>query len=220
MDESAAARIGVYERDSAEFNRVLTFSDGLYAIAMTLLVVGIGVPMLQEPGDEGELLSELGDLVPELFSFFLSFAVIGRYWVAHHQFFARLRAVDGGLIAINLVYLAFVAFLPFPTALLGNYFENPISVALYALSVAAVSGLEVALFARAYGSGLLRRRIPPEVYRWGATVAFSPVVFFLLSIPVAFVSTVAAVAVWFLAVPAQLLIFDRRKPPRTDELLA
>jgi uncharacterized membrane protein len=219
MEEGAAPRPGVYERDTAEFNRVLAFSDGLYAIAMTLLVVGIAVPTLQDPGDEGELLGELGDLVPELFSFFLSFAVIGRYWVAHHQFFARLRAVDGGLIAINLVYLAFVAFLPFPTGLLGNYFENPISVALYALSVAAVSGLEVALFARAYRDRLLRRSIPYDVYRWGATVAFSPVIFFLLSIPVAFINTVAAVAVWFLAIPAQILIFDRRKPPRTDELL-
>jgi TMEM175 potassium channel family protein len=219
MEQSAAPRLGVYERDSAEFNRVLAFSDGLYAIAMTLLVVGIGVPTLQQGDDVGELLGDLGDLVPELFSFFLSFAVIGRYWVAHHQFFARLRAVDGGLIAINLVYLGFVAFLPFPTGLLGNYFENPISVALYALSVAAVSGLEVALFARAYRDGLLKRSIPGDVYRWGAAVAFAPVVFFVISVPVAFVSTVAAVAVWFLAIPAQILWWDRRKPPRTDELL-
>jgi uncharacterized membrane protein len=219
MEQSAAPRPGVYERDSAEFNRVLAFSDGLYAIAMTLLVVGIGVPTLQQPDDVGELLGDLGDLLPELFSFFLSFAVIGRYWVAHHQFFSRLRAVDGGLIAINLVYLGFVAFLPFPTGLLGNYFENPISVALYALSVAAVSGLEVALFARAYRDGLLKRAIPGDVYRWGAAVAFAPVVFFVISVPVAFVSTVAAVAVWFLAIPAQILWWDRRKPPRTDELL-
>jgi uncharacterized membrane protein len=219
MEESAAPRPGVYERDSAEFNRVLAFSDGIYSIAMTLLVVGIAVPTLQDPGDEGELLSKLGDLVPELFSFFLSFAVIGRYWVAHHQFFSRLRAVDGGLIAVNLVYLGFVAFLPFPTGMLGNYLENPVSVAAYALAVAAVSGLEVALFARAYRDGLLRRRIPRDVYRWGAGVAFSPVVFFVLSVPVAFVSTAAAVAVWFLSVPAQMVWWDRRKPPRTDELL-
>jgi uncharacterized membrane protein len=219
MEDGSAERLGVYERDTVEFNRVLAFSDGLFAIAMTLLVVGIGTPTLQDPNDQGELLGELGDLVPEMISFFLTFAVIGRYWVAHHQFFARLRAVDGGLIGINLVYLAFVAFLPFPTGLLGNYFDNPISVALYALAVAAVSGLEVALFARAYRSSLLRRRITPEVFRWGAEVSFSPVVFFLLSIPVAFVSTVAAVVVWFLAVPLQWLVFDRRKPPGTDELL-
>jgi uncharacterized membrane protein len=210
----------VYERGSDEFTRVLAFSDAVYAIAMTLLVVGIGVPALRDSGDEGELLRKLGDLVPELISFFLSFAVIGRYWVAHHQFFARLRAVDPALIAINLVYLGFVAFLPFPTGLLGNYFDNPISVCLYAVSVAIVSGLEVVLFARAYRAGLLRRLIPPEVFRWGAEAAFLPVVFFLISVPVAFANTVAAVVVWFLALPAQLLVLDRRKPPGADELLA
>ena len=66
--------------------------------------------------------------------------MIGRYWAAHHQFFARLARIDNGMIAINLVYLAFIAFLPFPTGLLGEYFENPLSVALYAVVVAIVSG--------------------------------------------------------------------------------
>ena len=145
--------------------------------------------------------------------------MIGRYWVAHHQFCSRLRAVDGGLIAINLVYLAFVAFLPFPTDLLGNYFDNPISIVRLRAHARLVSGLEVALFARAHEAGLLRRPIPPEVFRWGASVAFSPVIFFLISIPVAFVDTALAVATWFVAIPAQLLFFDRRKPPGADELL-
>jgi uncharacterized membrane protein len=220
MPEQGAARgRRVYERGEDEFNRVLAFSDGVFAIAMTLLVVGIGVPTLRESGSEAELLDKVGDLLPELFSFVLSFAVIGRYWVAHHQFFGRVRGVDNGLIAINLVYLGFVAFLPFPTNLLGNYSENAISVALYALTVAAVSGLEVALFARAYRAGLLRREISPDVYRWGASLAFSPVVFFLLSIPVAFVCPLAAIVVWFLSLPAQPLLLDRHKPPRADELL-
>jgi TMEM175 potassium channel family protein len=217
---SAMPQPRVYERGSDEFTRVLAFSDAVYAIAMTLLVVGIGVPALRDSGDEGELLRKLGDLVPELVSFFLSFAVIGRYWMAHHQFFGRLRAVDGTLIGLNLVYLGFVAFLPFPTGLLGNYFDNPISVCLYAVAVAAVSGLEVVLFARAYRAGLLRRAIPAEVFRWGAAAAFLPVVFFLLSVPVAFANTVVAVVVWFLALPAQALLLDRRKPARADELLA
>src|SRR5687767_2481562 len=153
---------------------------------MTLLVVGITIPTLRRSGDEGELLRGLGDLAPEFVSFFLSFAVIGRYWVAHHQFFARVRAVDTRLIAINLVYLGFVAFLPFPTDLLGNYFDNPISIALYALTVAVVSGLEVVLFAHAHRAGLLLRAIPRDVYRWGVWVSFSPVIFFVLSVPLAF----------------------------------
>jgi uncharacterized membrane protein len=82
----------VHERGEEEFARVLTFSDGVFAIAMTLLVVGIGLPALADQADESELLGKLDDVWPEIFSFFLSFAVIGRYWLAHHQFCALLRS--------------------------------------------------------------------------------------------------------------------------------
>jgi uncharacterized membrane protein len=191
----------------------------VYAIAMTLLVVGIGLPALTDQADEGELLRDLGDAFPEIFSFFLSFAVIGRYWLAHHQFFARLGAVDVRFIRIHLLYLAFVAFLPFPTDLLGNYFENPVATALYALTVAIVSGMEVALLAHAYRARLMRRQLPPDVYRWAVWMSLSPVGFFLVSIPVAFASTTAAVAVWFLWIPTQLLLLEPRKPTGADDLL-
>jgi uncharacterized membrane protein len=195
---------------------VLAFSDGLFAIAMTLLVVGIGVPTLMDGGDEGELLDAYSDLVPEVISFFISFAVIGRYWVAHHQFFRMLRAMDYRLVWINLVYLAFIAFLPFPTGLLGAYFENPISVATYAVAVALVSGLEVVLFRHAYRAGLLVREMPQSVYRWGVKSSTLPVVFFLLSVPVAFVSTVVAVVFWFLPAPMEVLLTRRRPAEAAD----
>ena len=207
-----------FPRGSEEFDRVLAFSDGLFAIAMTLLVVSLAVPTLQDTSDVGELADALDDLIPNFVSFFISFAVIGRYWAAHHQFFARLRAVDYGLIAINLVYLCFVAFLPFPTALLGEYFDNPLSIALYAVAVALVSGLEVVEFRHAHRHELLGRPMPEDVYRYGVLLSLSPVFFFLLSIPLAFVSTSLAVAFWFVGVPAQL-IYNRWKPENADEYL-
>jgi uncharacterized membrane protein len=205
-----------FPRGTEEFSRVLAFSDGMFAIAMTLLVVAIGVPALDDGGDESELLHALGDMAPEFISFFISFAMIGRYWVAHHRFFRMLDAMDYGLVGINLLYLAFIAFLPFPSALLGTYFDNPISVAAYALAVALVSGLEVVLFRHAYGAGLLTRPMPAPVYRWGALASSLPVVFLLLSVPVAFTNTVAAVAMWFLGVPAQLVL-DRYRPAGTGD---
>jgi uncharacterized membrane protein len=194
-----------YDRGSEEFGRVLAFSDGLFAIAMTLLVVAIAVPTLTDTASVHELAEALNDRTSEFVSFFISFAVIGRYWVAHHQFIGRLRTMDGGLIALNLVYLAFIAFLPFPTDLLGTYFENPLSVAIYAVNVAIVSGLEVVLFRHAYRHGLLSERLPEEVYRWGAIQSASPVIFFLISVPVAFASTGLAVACWFLGLPFAII---------------
>ena len=214
--DGRSRRSATFPRGSEEFSRILAFSDGLFAIAMTLLVVGIGVPTLTDGADEGELLEAFRDLRHEVISFFISFAVIGRYWVAHHQFFALLRAMDYRLVWLNLLYLGFIAFLPFPTGVLGTYFENPISVATYALAVAVVSGLEVVLFRHAYRSRLLAREMPERVYRWGAVASLRPVVFFLLSMPLAFLSSTAAVACWFLTVPVQVVL-DRRRPEEAAE---
>jgi uncharacterized membrane protein len=207
-----------YRRGTDEFTRLLAFNDALYAIAMTLLVVGIEVPDLTDSDSVGQLADALYDDLGSFISFFISFAVIGRYWVAHHSFCSRLAAIDGGLIGINLIYLLFVAFLPFPTGLLGNYFENPLSIVVYACAVAAVSGMEVVMFRHAQRHGLLERPMPEDIYRYGVKLSLSPVIFFVLSIPLAFVSTPLAVASWFGAVPYQMLI-DRRKPPRADEFL-
>jgi uncharacterized membrane protein len=208
-----------YERGSEEFIRVLSFSDAIFAIAMTLLVIGIEVPKLDSANSVGDLADALNDLSDSMASFFIGFAVIGRYWIAHHQFFSKLARFDSGMIGINLVYLAFVAFLPFPTALLGDYFGNPLSVATYAVAVAIVSGLEVVEFRHAYRHDLFHERIPPDVYRWGVLSSLSPLGFFLASIPVAFANTGLAVAVWFLVIPWQLVI-RRWKPERADELLS
>jgi uncharacterized membrane protein len=116
------------------------------------------------------------------------------------------------------VYLAFIAFLPFPTALLGQYFENPLSVTIYALNVAIVSGMEVVLFSYAQNHDLLERKLPRDVYRYGTAMSLAPVVFFLLSIPVAFISTTVAACMWFLGIPLAA-IATRWKPDGADEIL-
>ena len=93
--------------------------------------------------------------------------VIGYYWLAHHRFFSQLVAVEQGLIMLNLVYLAAIAFMPFPTALVGKYENFSITVILYALTLGAASLLEAAMFARAQHQHLFRRALPRDVYRYG-----------------------------------------------------
>jgi uncharacterized membrane protein len=217
VQENLAPR-RTYGRDSVEFARTLTFTDGLFAIAMTLLVVDLAVPTLNDAASVHELADKLNDDSAKFISFFISFAVIGRYWFAHHTYFSALARIDRGLIGLNLVYLAFIAFLPFPTALLGEYFDNPLSIAIYAVNVALVSGMEVVLFDHAQRHDLLARKLPRDVYRYGVLMSLSPVVFFLLSIPVAFISTTLAACMWFLGVPFAA-IAERWKPEGADELL-
>jgi uncharacterized membrane protein len=208
----------IYDRDSVEFSRTLAFTDGLFAIAATLLVIDLAVPVLHVDHSVHELADGLNDESEKFISFFISFAVIGRYWLAHHAFFSQLSRMDTGLIRLNLVYLAFIAFLPFPTALLGEHFSNPLSIVIYAVNVAIVSGMEVVLFSRAQNHDLLQKRLPRDVYRFGVAMSLAPVLFFIVSIPIAFVSTTLAVCVWFLGIPLAA-ISERWKPEGADELL-
>jgi len=217
VQENLAPR-RTYGRESVEFARTLTFTDGLFAIAMTLLVVSLSVPTLSDSNSVGELADKLNDDSATFTSFAISFAVIGRYWLAHHTYFSALARIDRGIIALNLVYLAFIAFLPFPTALLGEYFENPLSIAIYAVNVAIVSGMEVVLFAYAQNHDLLERKLPRDIYRYGTAMSLAPVVFFLLSIPVAFISTTLAACCWFLGIPFAA-VAQRWKPEGADEML-
>src|SRR5262245_3667623 len=214
----ANKKLGSFDRDSVEFGRGLTFTDGVFAIAATLLVVGIETPDIPDTDSVSELAHALDDNIASYVSFVIGFLVIGRYWLAHHAFCSRLARMDQGFLAINMLYLLFVAFLPFPTALIGNYFQNPLSVTNFALAAAAVSGMEVVLFAYARRRDLLVERIPDDVYRWGAAMSLSPVVFFIASIPVAFISSTLAVLVWALAIQAGI-IAERWKPERADDFL-
>jgi hypothetical protein len=91
------------EGEGAAFDRVAYFTDAVFAIAMTLLIVSVEAPELAGPQDDPDsLLDPLYDLGPQLFSFFIAFLLLGRYWMTHHAFFAALRRVDRRFIGLNL----------------------------------------------------------------------------------------------------------------------
>jgi uncharacterized membrane protein len=201
---------------SLEFDRFAFFSDAVYAIALTLLVIGIAVPTVEDVGNSRQMWDTLLDLRQEFVTFFVGFAVIGRYWLAHHRFVAVLRAVDTRLMTVNLVYLAFVAFLPFPTALVGRYEENVVAFAFFAVILSCVSALETVGFVTAERRGLLVVTVPRDVYRFGLVASTLPVVVFLFSIPLAaaFNSTVGLLS-WILIWPLEMML-DRFAPKHSQ----
>ena len=158
----------------------------------------------------------LGDMLPEFVSFFLAFILIGRYWMAHHVFFGQLRAVDERFVSLNMVYLAFVAFLPFPTSLVGDYEQNPVSIMVFAIALAIISTMETVLFHYAYKHDLLRNRIDHDVYRYGVLASMLPVVVFILTLPLAFVSTTLTLLSWIVIWPIGVFM-DKRAPGGSDQ---
>jgi uncharacterized membrane protein len=114
-------------------------SDGVFAIAITLLVLGLAVPLVPAHAGEGALAARLLALWPNFLAYCLSFAVIGIMWNNHHMLFRTVEVLDRATWLINLVLLGITAFIPFATAVLGQYpMERPAAV-LYGLTLTAAS---------------------------------------------------------------------------------
>lgn len=115
--------------------RLEAFSDGVFAIVITLLILDIRIPVV-EPTLLG---TALINILPQLLTYVLSFFVVGLYWHLHHQVATEVKRIDGSFIWLNLVWLLFVSMLPFPTALLGRYPLQPIPLTIYGINLILVN---------------------------------------------------------------------------------
>jgi TMEM175 potassium channel family protein len=202
MTDDAGLTDETPEERGFDYARTVALSDGVFAIALTLLVLGISFPELAS-GHHGEIGRQLLDRRGELASYVLSFAVIALLWVRHHAFMRGLEVIDTPITVLNLAYLGFVAFLPYPTHVLGAYGDETASVVLYATTCGIVASIGALMRIHAQRAHLLSQLGTAVVARrehW----AITPAVFFG-SIPVAFASPTAAKFCWL------LLLVGRRR---------
>jgi len=191
FDPVAGGRVRYREEAEVEFNRIVAFSDGVFAIAITLLVLGLTVPE-KTPDLTQALLDNHNDLL----AYAISFAVLGKYWLAHHRFFSALARFDGTLMGLNLLYLAFIAIVPFTSGVLGDYDNNTAAIVLYAINMTLVSGSFYAQIVYSYRNGLVRPEARAYEHRYVGPASLVVIGVFLLSIPVAFASPLAATLMW------------------------
>jgi uncharacterized membrane protein len=118
--------------------RVEAFSDGVFAIAITLLVLGFQVPQPTPDGDAG-LARNLIAMWPQYVVYAASFATIGIVWMNHHSLFNHMERISHGVMTANLALLLFVSFLPYPTSVLGRDGVTPVAVIYYGLTMVALS---------------------------------------------------------------------------------
>ncbi|HYE76161.1 MAG TPA: TMEM175 family protein [Blastocatellia bacterium] len=126
------------EGHTLHFERIVFFSDAVFAIAITLLVLEIKVPQLGHHPSSRDLGFALLGLLPKFVGFVVSFFVIGIAWVEHHRIFKYIANYDHGLMWRNLFFLMAVAFMPFPTALFSEYYTNNLALVVYAVNLALV----------------------------------------------------------------------------------
>ncbi len=204
------------------FERVVFFSDAVFAIVITLLVLELKVPHLVEHTESG-LRHALVELLPRVAGFVISFLIIGLMWVEHHRIFRYIADYDAGLLWRNLLLLLCVSFVPFPTALFSENFWSRTAFMLYAASFGGVATAKLFIWRHAVAAKLLKPGVTPELEVRIARRSMAVPIACALAILLAFVSIFLA-PLSFMLIPLLARLLDptskKRKPVTANEKAA
>ncbi len=200
-----------FAQGELRLGRIEAFSDGVFAIVVTLLVLELKAPILHDRTTTNELGHQLVHLAPKFLSWLISFIIVCKFWLNHHHLLTFARHATYGMIWLNSIFLMGQAFIPFPTALMGEYPMNPLAVGLFGIVMAVNTLLFIAL-----QSYIMRNLIKPEMV--GAVVpnllckSFVGVISYLLGV----VATFFNVNVAFVLYALTPLFFITPPQPRPN----
>jgi len=200
MTDDGRTKHGHWTKGETESSRILPFSDGVFAIAITLLAMQLDVPIRNIPSESPASLAHRVLLLWPMFeSFVISFLVIGLFWVSHHRIFRLIRRYDTTLIWLNITLLLCISFLPFSTELLGTHGGNRFAVMFYAGSVAMTGLVQLALWLYAsQGHRLIDLDLDKHTILFFTMRSLTPPAVFSISIPISFISPRLALNLWVL----------------------
>lgn len=205
-------------RGELRLNRIEAFSDGVFAIVVTLLVLDLKVPALHDAASARELAAGLLADLPRFLSWLISFVIVCKFWLNHHYVLGLARCADYALIWLNAIFLMFQSFIPFPTALMGEYAANPLAVSLFGTAMA----LNTLAFMALHGY-ILRRLIKPELS--GAQdphillKSFVGPLSYLTGVAASWFSVKAAFAIYFLTPLFFIVPPEPRRPGEAEAAL-
>lgn len=186
---------------SVSVDRIVFFSDAVFAIAITLLAIDLRVPTGLT---DGQLTDALGAMVPDVFGFALSFLVIGMTWVGHHRKFRYIVDWNQRLLLLNLALLLLVAFVPFPSSLLGEYGTTSAGAALYSGTILLLGMISAILWQASRVDGLIDVGVDERTIRIESVTASMVPALFAAALGFSFVAPLVAQAIWwstFLVLP-------------------
>ena len=203
------------EKSGAEhrLDRTLAISDGVFAFAITLLVLDLTVPTITG-ATSTDLMNALTTDYNAFFTYALSFLIASIWWNAHHRNFEHIRRSNTTLRWLNLLFLLWIALLPFFTKILSHYQNVPLGVILYAVDQAAAGIFLTLIWAYASRNHqLIDKNMPERAIRYAKIRNIIAPIFFVASMGIAFVNPIVATFFWIGMFPVLLIIrhFERKK---------
>lgn len=163
-------------------NRIEAFSDGVFAIIITLLVLEITVPEIEVHNSTHELFEALMHLLPKFLSWVISFLMIAVIWVNHHRIVESVKLIDRKFFWLNINLLLWTSFIPFPTALLGDYANNKLAASFFGIVLSFTAIAFVLLRLHLVRNPALRHEAVSETSAKRAlrrSVVFGPLLYWL-----------------------------------------
>ncbi len=193
------------------YERLVFFSDAVMAIAITLLALEVRLP--ESVTTSAQLPAALLELTPQIGAYFISFFVIGTFWIGHHRMFTHIKRYNHGLLWINLLFLFLVAILPFPTSVLGRFPGNTLAVQFYAATVALIAFVRTGLWLYAINRKLIDPNLTRKQIQRDILIGVVTTLVFLVSIWIATFNANEAMYFWitlFVLAIVQRRIFENR----------
>lgn len=202
------------EPPGEDLSRILSISDGIFAFAMTLLVLNLTGLSFLACGQSGNpacsnslLISSLGNTYDAFIGYATVFLIIALYWTIHHRTFRYIERYDWMLMWLNIAFLLTIAFMPFVLEVYNRFSDSAVAVVLFSLTSASTGLLLGAIWYHASGSGhLVDPKLPQRVINYYRLRGWVIPLIFIATVPIAFVSPAIASYCWIAAFPASVLM--------------
>jgi len=197
--QKESASVAAREKDSFGLERLVFFSDAVFAIAITLLSIEIRLPEMRGAVTNAELWQAILSIWPKYLAYVISFLVIGSFWIGHHRRFRLIIRYDRGLIFLNLFLLMAIAFVPFPTSLISDY-GNRTATIFYAMVMVLINVISATIWWYAiHNDRLVDPQLSQKERRHQMMISLLITGVFALSIGLAFINEDLAKFSWVLA---------------------
>lgn len=207
MEQKDPAKVLKAVENLIDEDRVISFSDAVFAFAATLLVLKIDLPNIApQDVNSTRLFTEIIDLWPQYLANIVSFLIIAYYWLNHHAIFSLIKKINPGIIWINVIFLIFLSFIPFPVDLFGDYSNNDIVIAFYCLSLSIAGFLLSAIWFYSLSQKLTSEYLTSkEIKYYSLRFILTPTVF-ALSIPLSFIDPLLSKVCWIFVIVGIILL--------------
>ncbi len=186
--------------------RLETLVDGIFAIAMTLLVLGLAVPVIRPPLTNAGVETAIISIIPNFISLVVSFVLLAVFWKIHHRIFKQINKMNGTLLWINVIWLLFIVLVPFSATLTGDYGQFTIANVIFNINMLGIATLLYLNWHYADYKNFIHEKISDEEISFTKKVNLSFIIVAITAIGLSYVIPQYSQTVYIIMIPIELIV--------------